>query len=94
MAVAPKSFTELFNALGSALRDFDHRIPGWIKQGKFIGIESCVSAPVRLLRNRETLESSIAALYPAGEGCGAAGGIISAACDGIRCAEAMLKRFC
>ncbi|MBQ9804490.1 MAG: hypothetical protein IJW35_06575 [Lentisphaeria bacterium] len=86
--------SELFNALSSALRDFDHRIPGWIKQGKFIGIESCVSAPVRLLRNRETLESSIAALYPAGEGCGAAGGIISAACDGIRCAEAMLKRFC
>jgi len=85
---------ELFNALCSALRDFDHRIPGWIKQGKFIGIESCVSAPIRLKRDRATLESSITALYPAGEGCGAAGGIISAACDGIRCAEAMLKHSC
>lgn len=83
---------ELHTALTSALRDFDHRIPGWIKYGKFIGIESCVSAPVRFIRNRETLESSVAALYLAGEGCGAAGGIISAACDGIRCAEAMLKR--
>lgn len=83
---------ELYAALASALRDFDKRIPNWIKHGKFIGIESCVSSPVRFVRNRETLESSVAALYLAGEGCGAAGGIISAACDGIRCAEMMLRR--
>ncbi|MBO5667694.1 MAG: hypothetical protein J6S43_01065 [Lentisphaeria bacterium] len=82
---------ELYQALVSGLKDFDSRIPGFIRQGKFIGVESCVSSPVRFLRDPETLQSSLPGLYCAGEGCGAAGGIISAACDGIRCAEKMLQ---
>ena len=81
---------ELFRALSSALKDFDHRIPGFIRQGKFIGVESCVSSPIRFVRDRETMQSSLPGLFCAGEGCGLAGGIISAACDGIRCAEKML----
>jgi uncharacterized FAD-dependent dehydrogenase len=81
---------ELFRALSSAIKDFDHRIPGFIRDGKFIGIESCVSSPVRIVRDRESLTTSLKNLYCAGEGCGEAGGIISAACDGIRCAEKML----
>ena len=81
---------ELFRALSSALKDFDHRIPGFIRQGKFIGVESCVSSPIRFIRDRETMQSSLPGLFCAGEGCGLAGGIISAACDGIRCAEKML----
>ncbi len=84
--------SELFKALTSALKEFDSRMPGFIKQGRFIGVESCVSAPLRFVRDRETGVSTVANLYPAGEGCGAAGGIISAACDGIRCAESMLKK--
>jgi uncharacterized FAD-dependent dehydrogenase len=80
----------LFRALSSAIKDFDHRIPGFIRDGKFIGIESCVSSPVRIVRDRESLTTSLKNLYCAGEGCGEAGGIISAACDGIRCAEKML----
>lgn len=82
--------TDLHNALTSALKDFDRRIPGFIKQGKFIGVESCVSSPVRISRDRETMQSSLKNLYCAGEGCGLAGGIISAACDGIACAEKIL----
>lgn len=84
---------ELHNALASALKEFDRRIPGFIRQGKFIGVESCVSSPVRILRNRENMQSSLKNLYCAGEGCGLAGGIISAACDGIACAEKILTSF-
>ncbi len=79
--------TELYDALASALKEIDHRMPGFIRQGKFIGVESCVSSPVRICRDRENYTTSLGNLYCAGEGCGLAGGIISAACDGIACAE-------
>ncbi|MBE6365805.1 MAG: hypothetical protein E7053_08695 [Lentisphaerae bacterium] len=82
---------ELFNALSSAVKDLDRHIPGFLRQGKFIGVESCVSSPVRIVRDRETLRTSIADLYCAGEGCGLAGGIVSAACDGIACALKMME---
>ncbi len=53
------------------------------------GIESRSSSPVRLLRDKESLQSNIRGLYPAGEGAGYAGGIVSSAVDGIRAAEAL-----
>lgn len=54
--------------------------------------ETRSSSPVRLCRNPETLESTgLHGLYPCGEGAGYAGGIVSAAVDGIRCAEAILR---
>lgn len=83
---------QLFNTLVPALKEFDSRMPGFVRLGKLIGVESCVSSPLRFVRDRETMASPVKNLYPAGEGCGAAGGIISAACDGIRCAEAMMKQ--
>ena len=82
---------QLYNALASAVKEFDCRMKGFIKEGKFIGVESCVSSPVRFERIPEKLHSTLSGLYLSGEGCGAAGGIISAACDGIKCALAMLK---
>ncbi len=58
-----------------------------------VGPESRSSCPVRIIRDRETLQSpSSAGLYPMGEGAGYAGGIVSAAIDGLRCAEAFLAR--
>lgn len=81
----------LYPALTAAVKDFDRRMPGFIRQGKFIGVESCVSSPVRIIRDRETMQTSLKNLFCTGEGCGLAGGIISAACDGIRCAEKMLQ---
>lgn len=54
------------------------------------GVETRSSSPVRLVRD-ETLQSSLAGLYPCGEGAGYAGGIMSAAVDGLRCAEAVLS---
>lgn len=56
------------------------------------GVETRSSSPVRILRDRETLQSvSLQGLYPCGEGAGYAGGIVSAAVDGIKCAEKVLK---
>ncbi len=58
-----------------------------------IGTETRTSAPVRVLRNRETLQHvRISGLFPCGEGAGYAGGIVSAAVDGERCAE-MVKEY-
>ena len=54
-------------------------------------VESRSSSPVRMIRDSETLQSPIAGLYPCGEGAGYAGGIMSAAADGIRCAEKLLN---
>ena len=55
-----------------------------------IAAETRTSSPVRIVRNPETLSHvSIAGLYPCGEGAGYAGGIVSAAIDGERCAEAL-----
>jgi len=57
-----------------------------------IGIESRTSSPVRIVRNKETLQHiEISALFPCGEGAGYAGGIVSAAIDGERCAEALVR---
>lgn len=54
-----------------------------------IGIETRTSAPVRIIRDRETLQHiTVSGLFPCGEGAGYAGGIVSAAIDGERCAEA------
>jgi len=56
-----------------------------------VAAETRTSAPVRLLRDPETLQSPAAAgLYPTGEGAGYAGGIVSAALDGLRVAERIL----
>ena len=55
------------------------------------GVESRTSSPVRIPRNKETLQHpQLANLYPCGEGAGYAGGIVSAAMDGIACANAIV----
>ncbi len=57
-----------------------------------IAVESRTSSPVRILRDRETMQHiSVKGLYPCGEGAGYAGGIVSAAMDGERCAEALVQ---
>ena len=55
-----------------------------------VGVESRTSSPVRIPRDKETLEHpQIKGLYPCGEGAGYAGGIVSAAIDGQKCANAI-----
>ena len=72
------------------MRHFDKICKGFAKEGTLIGIESRVSSPVRFERDPETLMSSMKHLYLGGEGGGCAGGIVSAAVDGIKLAEALL----
>ncbi len=70
-------------------KEFGNKIPGFLSEhGVAIGVESRTSSPVRIPRNEETLQHiSVKNLYPCGEGAGYAGGIVSAAVDGERCAE-------
>jgi uncharacterized FAD-dependent dehydrogenase len=74
---------EGFVRFGSVSRGF------LTNEAVMIGVESRTSSPVRILRDKETYEHvSIKGLFPCGEGAGHAGGIVSAAIDGERCAEA------
>ena len=58
------------------------------------GVETRTSSPVRITRDPDTLQSlNVRGLYPAGEGAGYAGGIVSAAMDGERCAEAAARKL-
>jgi uncharacterized FAD-dependent dehydrogenase len=75
------------------MEEFDRKIPGIAGEEAFAaGLESRTSSPVRIPRG-EDLQSQIRGLYPCGEGAGYAGGIMSAAMDGIRVAEAIRKRY-
>ena len=76
-------------ALREALPVFDRRIHGYAAADAVMtGVETRSSSPVRILRD-EGCVSSLKGLYPCGEGAGYAGGILSAAVDGMRCAEAL-----
>ena len=77
-------------ALRQALPYFENVLPGFLRSGTLIGVETRVSSPVRFERNPDTLESSLPGLYLVGEGAGQAGGITSAALDGLRAAETIL----
>lgn len=75
------------HTLKDALLEFNKKMPGfYFEDALLTGVETRSSAPVRILRN-EKGESNISGLYPAGEGAGYAGGIMSSAVDGIKCAE-------
>ena len=79
--------------LAGALPWFDRKIPGFANHGAVMtGIESRSSAPCRIRRDRETMEAELTpGLYPMGEGAGYAGGIMSAAVDGMKAALAFLS---
>ena len=74
------------------VRVMDEKLKGfWNEEMILSGVESRTSSPVRIVRDK-SFESSIRGLYPCGEGAGYAGGITSAAMDGIKAAEAVLRR--
>lgn len=80
--------------LREALKILATKMPGFVSHDAVaVGVESRTSSPVRLVRDRDTLESKgLAGLYPCGEGAGYAGGIISAALDGVHVAAALRTR--
>ncbi|HVR19036.1 MAG TPA: hypothetical protein VMS65_05055, partial [Polyangiaceae bacterium] len=85
----------LADRIRRALGAFDKTMRGYLTaEAVLVGVESRTSSPVRMPRHPETLESpDISGLYPAGEGAGHAGGIVSAALDGIRIAERVAERL-
>ncbi|MEO5666573.1 MAG: FAD-dependent protein [Bdellovibrionota bacterium] len=84
---------ELTDAFVEALHDFNRKMPGYVAKDALLhGVESRTSSPVRVIRDDKTLASpKYTNLYPSGEGAGFAGGITSAAVDGIRVAQAICE---
>ena len=80
-------------ALREAIPAFERSIPGFaLEDAVLTGTETRTSSPVRITRNRDDFQSvNIRGLYPAGEGAGYAGGILSSAVDGIMVAEAIAR---
>ena len=80
--------------LEEGIKGCENLIPGFAREDALLlGVESRTSSPVRIERCDESLESEVKGLYPCGEGAGYAGGIMSAAMDGIKVAEAIALKF-
>ncbi len=81
--------------LRKAFRAYDKKMKGYLtNEAIILGVESRTSSPVRIPRDRETLEHiKVGRLYPSGEGAGYAGGIVSAAMDGENCAKMVVEKY-
>lgn len=100
IGVTPCDLRELFDqavqqGLEDGLLGFDRQLKGFaMGDAVMTAVESRSSSPLRILRTDDTYESlTLSGMHPCGEGAGYAGGIVSAAIDGIRCAEAILKKY-
>lgn len=84
---------EISQAFVEGMEEFDKKIKGFSHpQTLLLGVESRTSSPIRILRD-ENLESEIKGIYPCGEGAGYAGGITSAAVDGLKIAEKIRQKY-
>jgi uncharacterized FAD-dependent dehydrogenase len=89
--ILPKEISE---ALRKGIQTFGKKMKGYFtNDAVMVATESRTSSPVRIPRDKETLEHpQIKGLYPCAEGAGYAGGIVSAAIDGERCAEMAVRK--
>lgn len=86
--------TGVVDTLKDGLIEFDKKIKGFAqKDAVLTGIETRTSAPVKIERNQKLQSVSLQGLYPSGEGAGYAGGIMSAAVDGLKSAESIMKEY-
>ena len=78
-----------------ALLNLDKKIKGFAMEDAVLtGVETRSSAPIRIVRDENSLQSANTKnLYPCGEGAGYAGGIVTAAVDGIKCAEKIIQMY-
>jgi uncharacterized FAD-dependent dehydrogenase len=85
----------MYGKIKEGILKFDQSMRGFITdKSQLYGMESRTSCPLRVTRDEETLQSiSHSGLFPCGEGAGYAGGITSAACDGIKCAEKIFESY-
>ena len=80
----------VLDAIREALPAFERQIPGFaLPDALLTGVETRTSSPLRIPRGADRQSTNVAGLYPAGEGAGYAGGIMSAGVDGIETAEAL-----
>ena len=86
---------ELSGALRDGLTAFGRKLAAYrAPDAVLTGLETRTSSPVRLLRGKEDLQcTGLSGLYPCGEGAGYAGGIMTAAVDGVRCAAELMKNW-
>jgi uncharacterized FAD-dependent dehydrogenase len=92
--LAPLFPAQLAATLREGIRFFDTRMRGFAcAEATLVGVESRTSAPLRVVRGDDLQSPSLSGLYPTGEGAGYAGGIMSAALDGIRVADAIAARL-
>ncbi len=90
-SILPKELSEAFV---EGMEAFGRKIPHYNDVRTLLeGVESRTSSPVRILRNEELVCRTADNLYPCGEGAGYAGGIMSAAMDGVRVAEAIAEKY-
>ncbi len=84
---------DIYDKLRKSLFVFNKKMKGYVTESaQVLAAESRTSSPVRIVRDKNSLMSvSVEGLFPSGEGAGYAGGIVSAAIDGERCAEASVK---
>ncbi|XP_073289613.1 uncharacterized protein [Primulina huaijiensis] len=100
LGVKPACLHELFpieitEALQNAILMFDKELPGFVSDNALLhGVETRTSSPIQITRKSDTLEStSLKGMYPIGEGAGFAGGIVSAAVDGMHAGFAIAKNL-
>lgn len=103
IGTVPGDFDRLFDSrvaglLRFGLERFERQLPGFaggngVPAAVMTGVETRTSSPVRILRDESFQSPGMAGLYPCGEGAGYAGGIMSAAVDGLRVAEAIISRY-
>ena len=78
--------------LKSGINKVDKKLSGFcLSDALLTAPETRSSSPVRINRNEKLMSLSVKGLYPCGEGAGYAGGIVSAAVDGIKCSEAVIE---
>lgn len=96
--VTPCDLHELFPAfinesLEEGILAMDKKMKGFAQEDAIMcGVESRSTSPIRIERTKDCVSVNVKNLYPMGEGAGYAGGIVSAAIDGIRCAEEWMKK--
>lgn len=99
LGVTPTDFREIFNSeivetLKNGLLVFDKKLRGFSdRNGILTGVETRTSSPVRINRGDDYQSLNCKGLYPCGEGAGYAGGIMSAAVDGIKVASKIIEEF-
>ena len=83
----------VLDTLRQALPVFDRKLKGFANPDAVLtGVETRSSSPVRILRGEDYQSVSVQGIYPCGEGAGYAGGITSAAVDGIKVAEKIIQK--